>query len=159
MDSTFHHSLKRMVPLSLQRGKRGACFPFVQLFSSCPVYIYQNTFHFTPAICKDCTDPRIQPGFLLTCEALQGFTLTQKWRHHFCRQRTKFAAFPLSLQNGKRAAIFPFVQLFPFYRKTFHILPLTSCLPPAFSTPTADKACGFYPFSSFQRGKRVACFC
>ena len=28
VDSTFHHSLKRMVPLSLQRGKRAACFPF-----------------------------------------------------------------------------------------------------------------------------------
>ena len=26
--STFHHSLKRMVPLSLQRGKRAAWFPF-----------------------------------------------------------------------------------------------------------------------------------
>ena len=27
--STFHHSLKRMVPLSLQNGKRFACFPLL----------------------------------------------------------------------------------------------------------------------------------
>ena len=26
VESTFHHSLKRMVPLSLRRGKRAACF-------------------------------------------------------------------------------------------------------------------------------------
>ncbi len=36
-DSTFHHSLKRMVPLSLQNGKRAACFPFVALLNS---YLY-----------------------------------------------------------------------------------------------------------------------
>ena len=35
---------------------------------------------------------------------------------------------PLSLQNGKRFACFPLVQLFPFYRKTFCILPLTAFL-------------------------------
>ena len=38
---------------------------------------------------------RSRASGLLTCEALQGFTLTQKWRRHFCRQRTKFAAFPV----------------------------------------------------------------
>ena len=29
--STFHHSLKRMVPLSLQNGKRFASFPFLSI--------------------------------------------------------------------------------------------------------------------------------
>ena len=45
-----------------------------------------------------------------------------------CRQQTKFATFTLSLQNGKRFACFPLVQLFPFYRKTFCILPLITFL-------------------------------
>ena len=41
---------------------------------------------------------------------------------NYCRHST------LSLQNGKRFACFPLVQLFPFYRKTFCILPLTAFL-------------------------------
>ena len=32
-----------------------------------------------------------------------------------CRQQTKFATFPLSLQNGKRAACFPFGEAFAFF--------------------------------------------
>ena len=73
--------------------------------------LYKRTFRFTPAIPLDCTVPRIRSGFLPTCEAQQDFTPTQKWRRHFCRQRTTFAAFTLSLQNGKRAASFPFAEL------------------------------------------------
>ena len=81
------------------------------LQSFCILSFYKKTFRFTPAICKDCTVPRIRSGFLPTCEAQQGFTPTRKWRRHFCRQRTKFAAFTLSLQRGKRAAGFPFAKL------------------------------------------------
>ena len=40
-----------------------------------------------------------------------GFTPTQKWRRHFCRQQTKFADFILSLQRRKLAACSTFVQL------------------------------------------------
>ena len=68
VDSTFHHQINQMVPLSLQNGKRVACFPFVHLFPSCPFNIYKNIFRFIPAICKDCTVSRIPPGFLPTYE-------------------------------------------------------------------------------------------
>ena len=37
VDSTFHHSLKRMVPLSLQNGKRMACF---SSYSFCILVFY-----------------------------------------------------------------------------------------------------------------------
>ena len=82
---------------------------FCRAFEFLP--LYKRTFRFTPAILEDCTVPRIRSGFLPTCEALQDFTPTRKWRRHFCRQRTKFAAFILSLQRGKRAAGFPFAKL------------------------------------------------
>ena len=62
-DSTFHR--RASVPLSLQNGKRVAFFPFVHLY---PFNIYKNIFRFIPAICKDCTVSRIQPGFLPTYE-------------------------------------------------------------------------------------------
>ena len=48
-------------------------------------------------------------------------------------------AVPLSLQNGKRFACFPLRQ---HTRINF----------------PSDKVCSFYPFSSFQRGKRAAFF-
>ena len=82
---------------------------FCRAFEFLP--LYKRTSRFTPAILEDCTVPRIRSGFLPTCEALQGFTPTRKWRRHFCRQRTKFAAFTLSLQNGKRVVYFPFAEL------------------------------------------------
>ena len=87
--STFHHSLKRTVPLSLQNGKCTACFPFVHLCPSCPFNIYRNIFRFIPAICKDCTVSRIQPGFLPTYEPWLIPTCESSDSH---RQRTTFAA-------------------------------------------------------------------
>ena len=41
---------------SLSREGKGL-HAFLLCSFSCPVYIYKNTFRFTPAICKDCTDP------------------------------------------------------------------------------------------------------
>ena len=58
------------------------------------------------------------------------FIPTRKWLCHFCRQQTTFADFILSLQNGKRAAGFSFVELLhspynksPNYRKYIRIFP------------------------------------
>ena len=47
-------------------------------------------------------------------------------------------AVPLSLQNGKRFAIFPFVQLLAFYRKFLRILPF-NLLPSTYFFRTYSK--------------------
>ena len=95
------------------------------LQSFCILSFYKKTFRFTPAICKDCTVPRIRSGFLPTCEAQQGFTPTRKWRRHFCRQRTTFAAFTLSLQKGASFCNLPLVIfcILNFYKKIFRFTP------------------------------------
>ena len=51
---------------------------------------YKKTFRFTPAICKDCTVSRIQPGFLPTYEPWLIPTCESSNSH---RQQTTFAAF------------------------------------------------------------------
>ena len=75
--------------------------------------LYKRTFSFTPAICKDCTVSRIQPGFSPTCER-RAFTPTRKWLCHFCRQRTKFAAFTLSFPQDTTKRDFPFFRKVSF---------------------------------------------
>ena len=70
--------------------------------------LYKRTFRFVPAILEDCTVPRIRSGFLPTYEPWLIPTCESSDSH---RQQTKFAALSLSLQNGKRAASFPFAEL------------------------------------------------
>ena len=97
---------------------------FCRAFEFLPVY--KRTFRFTPAILEDCTVPRIRSGFLPTCEALQDFTPTRKWRRHFCRQRTKFAAFPFLSRKELRFARYPLVSfcIFAFFIKKHSAFPL-----------------------------------
>ena len=76
--------------------------------------LYKRIFRFVPAISLDCTVSRIQPGFLPTCER-RAFTPTRKWLCHFCRQRTKFAAFTLSFPQDKTKRDFPFFRKVSFY--------------------------------------------
>ena len=54
--STFPHQPKAGGPPFLSRTGN-VLHAFLLCSFSCPVYIYKNTFRFTPAICKDCTDP------------------------------------------------------------------------------------------------------
>ena len=86
---------------------RFASFPLMQLFLLVLFIFYKKTFRFTPAICKDCTVSRIQPGFLPTYEPWLIPTCESSNSH---RQQTTFAAFPLSLQNGKCFESFPSVS-------------------------------------------------
>ena len=103
-------------PLSPER-ETCCMLSFCRAFEFLP--LYKRTFRFTPAIPLDCTVPRIRSGFLPTCEAQQDFTPTQKWRRHFCRQRTTFAAFTLSLQKGAAFGNFflAFVFFTAFYKR------------------------------------------
>ena len=92
-------------PFLSRKELRSARFPCV---SFSVLKFYKRIFLFTPAICKDCTVPRIRSGFLPTYEPWLIPTCESSDSH---RQQTKFAAFILSLQNGKRAASFPFAKL------------------------------------------------
>ena len=56
--STFHQP-QAGPPLSPER-ETCCMLSFCTPFPSCPFNIYENTFHFTPAICKDCTVSRIR---------------------------------------------------------------------------------------------------
>ena len=123
MDSTFHHLINQMVPLSLQNGKRVACFPFVHLFPSCPFNIYKNIFRFIPAICKDCTVSRIQPGFLPTYEPWlippripKGFADSE--------QSLRLSGPPFLSRKEHRFSCFPLISfriLTPCKKRTFSI--------------------------------------
>ena len=75
-----------MVPLSLQRGKRAACFPFAELLNS---YLYTREHSASPLVKQHVLHRLENPsGFLPTCEALQGFTPTREWHSHSYGQRT-----------------------------------------------------------------------
>ena len=69
------------------------------LQSFCVLSFYTKTFRFTfaPAICKDCTVPRIQHGFLPTYEPWLIQTCESSDSH---RQQTTFAAFRYVLRSA-----------------------------------------------------------
>ena len=66
------------LPFRLKELRTFACFPLIK---ECSI---------SPCKAEGFAQPRAVG--LPTCEALQGFTPTQKWGRHFCRQQTTFAA-------------------------------------------------------------------
>ena len=108
--SIFHHLLCRWSPSLSREGI------VLHAFLSCSFGMFaflQKDIPLHSCNLQGLHGPENPSGFLPTCER-RAFTPTQKWRRHFCLQRTKFAAFPLSLQNGKRVAFSPFMKLLYF---------------------------------------------
>ena len=82
--------------LSFKKGAAFCKLSFCRLLHS---YFFRKHSSSPLQSFEDCTVSRIQLGFLPTCEALQGFTPTQKWHRHFCRQQTSFAALRSALKR------------------------------------------------------------
>ena len=89
----IYYVLRIILGYGLPERETCCMLSFCRAFEFLP--LYKRTFRFTPAILEDYTVPRIRSGSLLTCEAQQGFTPTRKWRRHFRRQQTTFAALRL----------------------------------------------------------------
>ena len=128
LQSTIPHPLSGWAPFLSRKELRFANFPFVSFYI---LSFYKKTFRFVPAILEDCTVPRIRSGFLPTYERF-AFIPTRKWLCYFCRQRTKFAAFPLSFmhrQQTKFAALRTFRCTPQRHKKRQEkFLPLFRCL-------------------------------
>ena len=101
------------VPLSLQKGAAYGMLPICKAFVFLP--FYKRLFHIPLQSPWGCitlwvlahTDLRMTTPFSLTCESSDSH-----------RQQTKFAAFILSLQNGKRVAFFPLISFSHSYLLT-----------------------------------------
>ena len=89
-----HHFMITSTEL-FQNGKRATCFPLISFH----MLVFCKREH-SALLLQSAKIARPRAAGLPTCEALQGFTPTRKWRRHFCRQQTTFAAFILSLQKG-----------------------------------------------------------
>ena len=121
-DSTFHHPSWRMVPLSLQRGKRMACF---SSYSFCSLVFYaegkvphvtiipilwHTAFYFPPPARKDRAVNSME---------IKDFIIL--WTYSQWRQALVVIP-PLSPERETFCKL-SFSATFPFYRKTFGILP------------------------------------
>ena len=96
------------VPLSLQKGATYGMLPICKAFVCLP--FYKRSFHIPLQSSWGARPLSVSSSSILS------FIQTYSILLSTTSQRL---AVPLSLQNGKRFACFPLVQLFPFYRKTF----------------------------------------
>ena len=100
------------LPFRLKELRTFACFPLIK---ECSI---------SPCKAEGFAQPRAVG--LPTCEALQGFTPTQKWGRHFCRQQTTFAALrsPALSRTGNVSHAFiceAFLHYYLVYKKAFRL--------------------------------------